>query len=64
MKPNLNPSFVLALVVKKKENQKYFEKVKAHQTEIDTAFGEPLDWDDNQGVKKCSIHKSMKVEAF
>lgn len=44
----------------KEENQKYFEKVKAHQTEIDSAFGEPLDWDDNLGVKKCSIHKKYE----
>jgi hypothetical protein len=36
-------------------NHALFEQLQAHRSEIDAAFGSPLEWDHQEGRKKCSI---------
>jgi len=41
------------------ENARLFHALKQYQNEIDTAFGEPLEWNEAQGYRVCIIRKQL-----
>jgi hypothetical protein len=42
-------------------NHAVFEQLQGHRKEIETAFGAPLEWDHQEGRKKCSV--GIRLEA-
>lgn len=41
------------------ENTRLFHQLKRYQSEIDAAFGEPLEWNEAEGYRVCIIRKQM-----
>ena len=42
-------------------NRTVFRRLHSRKNEIETAFGEPLEWEDSEGVRSCRIDRTISV---
>lgn len=46
------------------ENKAIFDQLKLHRAEIEAAFGGPLDWYQQVGVRLCRIRKLIEIGGY